>query len=609
MKKKNQKNLLGLSLVAAVLLGSGAYAGQVIGATPNDTVQPLTQFGFGAWYFDDGNIDVDMITAEGNPIIVGTFNQADGTYPAMSVGDSFISSVYKTAAKAIKLASVGGKDYPVGEPAGIKVINGDTLTKHGKPENCIMTTSYLEGTYSDTLNPEPVICSSAFQTHKRFKVKMLPSMVTVAGANGTPVDLKFKLDGNDISTEKVRYQVFQKINNYTGMRLNGYTLEVLDGNGQSNPNLTLSLGIGENPDSNGPDVFGYNEFANFAHGLWGPPDSHFSEQGFFDDVRAYYPVTLNNANNTISYNGNLEGGNYQDLFGNWVTNDWAPTGVFFDDDNDPSTDAELVAYWGDPLRTGTVGWHKGEAENWAEPTPAELLAWKTNPLYAMGRIEDVLNLGLNYIVEIGNNASLGNSFIIRITPHTDSNQTEPSHVGTTPVLVVPDNIGAVAISPAPTFVPGESLIVSVADTFLNTDPALEDTVEITVTSDTGDSESVILKETDVDSAVFLVVLATENATSAPVANDGIMTTIVDAVVTATYVDIHYGSAGIVQVLTAETKAALPVDDNDAIDSEGNTASSGGGGCTYNPNSKNFDMTFLLMMALGLLYPFRRRFIK
>ncbi len=37
--------------------------------------------------------------------------------------------------------------------------------------------------------------------------------------------------------------------------------------------------------------------------------------------------------------------------------------------------------------------------------------------------------------------------------------------------------------------------------------------------------------------------------------------------------------------------------------------SDGGGCTYNPNSKNFDMTFLLMMALGLLYPFRRRFLK
>ena len=41
----------------------------------------------------------------------------------------------------------------------------------------------------------------------------------------------------------------------------------------------------------------------------------------------------------------------------------------------------------------------------------------------------------------------------------------------------------------------------------------------------------------------------------------------------------------------------------------NGTGSSGGGCTYNPNSKNFDMTFLLMMALGLFYPFRRRFIK
>lgn len=40
-----------------------------------------------------------------------------------------------------------------------------------------------------------------------------------------------------------------------------------------------------------------------------------------------------------------------------------------------------------------------------------------------------------------------------------------------------------------------------------------------------------------------------------------------------------------------------------------TTSGGGGGCTYNPDSKHFDMVFLLMIALGLFYPFRRRFIK
>jgi len=60
----------------------------------------------------------------------------------------------------------------------------------------------------------------------------------------------------------------------------------------------------------------------------------------------------------------------------------------------------------------------------------------------------------------------------------------------------------------------------------------------------------------------------------------------------------------------------PVDDgvnDDADDGTVVTASTdgggGGGGCTYNPNSKNFDITFLMLAALGLLYPFRRRFLK
>jgi cytochrome c peroxidase len=37
-----------------------------------------------------------------------------------------------------------------------------------------------------------------------------------------------------------------------------------------------------------------------------------------------------------------------------------------------------------------------------------------------------------------------------------------------------------------------------------------------------------------------------------------------------------------------------------------STSGGGGGCTYDPNSKHFDMSFLFILALGLLYPFRRR---
>ncbi len=39
-----------------------------------------------------------------------------------------------------------------------------------------------------------------------------------------------------------------------------------------------------------------------------------------------------------------------------------------------------------------------------------------------------------------------------------------------------------------------------------------------------------------------------------------------------------------------------------------STSGGGGGCTYNPNSKHVDMSFLFILALGLLYPFRRKFL-
>jgi hypothetical protein len=65
--------------------------------------------------------------------------------------------------------------------------------------------------------------------------------------------------------------------------------------------------------------------------------------------------------------------------------------------------------------------------------------------------------------------------------------------------------------------------------------------------------------------------------------------------------------------TTEEPVVEPVEDvvvdiDDDTTATTTTTSSGGGGCTYNPNSNSFDMTFLMMMVLGLLYPIRRRFI-
>ena len=108
-------------------------------------------------------------------------------------------------------------------------------------------------------------------------------------------------------------------------------------------------------------------------------------------------------------------------------------------------------------------------------------------------VEDVLNLGLNYIINVGANAAIGSTFTLRITPHVALDQTPPTYVGKD-------------VDP--------------------TDPT--------------------------------------DPTQPPVADEP---------------PFYY------------------------------PYSTGGGGCTYNPNSNSFDMTFLLMMALGLLYPFRRRFLK
>ena len=66
-----------MSLVGTMFLSSGAFAGKITGSSPTDDVLPLTQFGFGGLNFD--NVEVEMVTAVGNPTIVGTFNTADGT--------------------------------------------------------------------------------------------------------------------------------------------------------------------------------------------------------------------------------------------------------------------------------------------------------------------------------------------------------------------------------------------------------------------------------------------------------------------------------------------------------------------------------------------------
>jgi MYXO-CTERM domain-containing protein len=112
---------------------------------------------------------------------------------------------------------------------------------------------------------------------------------------------------------------------------------------------------------------------------------------------------------------------------------WQPKGIFWDSDNDPTTDADLVAYW-----DGTQ-WVKNFDSNFTPVTRAELNTWALNPLYAIKGIEDVLNLGINYIVKVGD--GVGPNFTVRMIPVVADTQDAPSYVASPPPALVDDGTG------------------------------------------------------------------------------------------------------------------------------------------------------------------------
>jgi len=558
MKLHSKSKMIGLSIIACLGLVGTLNAGII-------TTNPAASTpGYGGWNL--GNVDVFVTDLDFNPISKG-FNKTDGSYDTMVVGDTFESQVKDDG--SVIMGKLHGKNWPVGEPPGIKVINDDPgQTQNGKPNNCIMTTSYIETAYLDTANPENTTCTSPFQTHKRFKVNLQPS--TIDGGVDS-IDLLFNVAGD---TAMRRYQVFQKINNYTGKRLQGYTAQIGFGVGANftaataSHDLNISLGLGEDTtvDPVG-DIWDSNEMANFAHGLWGPIDKHFPVPGFFGNIRAGYEVTLD-GENKIATSGATLGSNYVDLFGNWLTNQWAPTGIFYDFDDDPITDADLVAFWADVDGDGTYAW-TGGGPDFTIIDDVTLAKWAMDRLYSIGKIEDVLNLGLNYIINVGDVSTYENynaidgtaTFTIRITPmladQSDANNTDvPGWITNPPVLGVSSQ-GTISITPDP-FAPGTALTVRVMDADLNEDNATAETVVVSVVNDQGESESLLLTEADVNLGVFQGVLETNSTTGTGTDDDGVLHVTEGTLVTATYIDAN-SSDGVdiprINTATASTSAA------------------------------------------------------
>lgn len=383
------------------------------------------------------------------------------------------------------------------------------MTKNGKPQNCLINTSFLGedpavagdvDQYLDSAAPAPVICSSFFQSHKRFKIAMLPGTVdgVADGAASTkPIDLVFNVDstGHDANGNPIPYQVFSKINNYTGKFLKGYRIVVGKGTGANfksaselgiADDLYLSLGVNEGVDTDldgtPSDLFDPIEgLATFSRGLFGPKDEkvyvppRFPTDGFFDVDTAGYDVgqdcvtpnacpatkvvNINATDRIVS--GNALPSFYSEYFGQWLHSGVAPKGLYrFQGAN---VDATLIAWWNgrnwvkpyEPLADGT----RPNPGQFITVSDAELQAMANDPLYYVDVIEDTLNLGINYIVKLGQVVQTGvddptgllgdTNFTIRIIPVVgDQTQATPwtARVPTSGDLAYPTTLDPVPYS-------------------------------------------------------------------------------------------------------------------------------------------------------------------
>jgi hypothetical protein len=537
-----------LALAAAIAVaGQSVNADRIVSDTsesyaPNATTQPYVANGFGGWNLD--NIDVWMSGTN------SLYYEDDGSYFFdVDTDYTYQGNVYDDTGVTI-LGIVLAKDWPVGEPAGIKIVNDDLAVKAPKPTNCIMSTSYLEEHFLDSSDPKQVLCSGPFQSHKRYKLAMLPEAVLGGSGNEKGIDLVFNVVDEEGSRD---YQVFQKINNWTDGRLDGFTVQVGTGTGTAFvPASDEADGVGvEKLSLSVPsDIWDEDQLAVFSIGLFGPPDPKHDrpDGGFFDKTtRAGFSINeyenlgqtsgqtdiLTSGDPLPSAYGNVPpGGDLDGQFGAWLSNNMLPHGIFWDDDGNPETDAALLAWYGFNPASGEYTWMTGLDGGFAPISDEVILEMAENLEYTQGEIDDLVNVGLNYVVTVGDLGE-AQSFTIRVTPSIAADQAVPGYVGKeiTPSLVFSSSDGVVTISPYGTFEVGSTLTARVGDKDLNLNPAVADTVDVTIAI--GDSSELLtLVEQGEDRGVFAATL--------PEAYGEVLA---GTVVSVTYTDAYDGLGG------------------------------------------------------------------
>ena len=337
--------------------------------------------------------------------------------PNPADGDTGLSVVYDRALPDDDAVTNGRIAFtpPEAESPGIKVEEAVyNQSGGGAPaltfSGCLMTS-----------NPGAT-CTSPFQSGKRIKLQM----------TGTgPVDLVFDVDNDDTDST---YQVFHRLINDTNALLDGFRIELGYGIGDNfmkagdNGALSFSSLFAAQPQGSGAAS------TQFPFGLFGEADTNpnFTLDGFFASARTGFNTTFSAVE--IASNGIF--GPYTDFFDTWLPGQTVPAGVFWDNDNDPGTDA-LVMAWQRPDGTWEIRREiasLGDGTAAALAAPVELASFDAvvdwfedqeavadlTAVLLRGEIEDLANLNVNFAIQLAGNLidSAGaalDSFTLRTT--------------------------------------------------------------------------------------------------------------------------------------------------------------------------------------------------
>ncbi|MCY0094801.1 choice-of-anchor F family protein [Hoeflea sp. J2-29] len=349
-------------------------------------------------------------------------------------------------------------------PPGIKAVtvnpnNDDRLSGNGFSPSSGGSVTVLD--YNCLMANSPITCDAEPGLGKRFK-----SRLTGPGV----LDLSFSTGPSGGTTE---YFAFGKTTNLTGARILDLSLVLGTGSGTNFQTATSASGISydqlvalqpkatewltdagiltayQNYDGftdangtvyktvDGAVTVGQNPTQRifFPDGLFGDGGQE-SDIAFFNDKSAGF-IAIQSADGSVVNGIELFNTYHIANFGNGLLSlNMAPTGMFWDDNNDPTDESALIA-WNSPA---AGGWIYGNVASTANldarleqlaaalgvakadlaysdggAVPANIVAlMEADGLFEAGTIEDLANLNLNFSLDVSD--LVGEGFTLRIVP-------------------------------------------------------------------------------------------------------------------------------------------------------------------------------------------------